>query len=580
MNKNYFFVVAMIVASMFCVDASAQGFLKKLGKKAEKTVTRTVQKKVNNVVNGVVDEVLDNGSTSDKRSDGEKNADRKRSTVGKRTSTSTRRGNSGLRNQRSTSVANADNFRAGTKMITVKLSEGIGYPDIPGYGTNNKPSKEAPTSNANQRKMEEWLYSIAPAQEYTNERLKEELKILEKRLWTDDCYVHKGNIEKELSDRISNINYAIGGMLKMAKEGDKSLDYDDYWTDEKAVNVMVKGLSADSYKRAMRSSLAVLLPSLDPEVRDFLTTHDVNTYTVDVEVFKGGSGDPNEVKVGDVWYVVYPGKGTAACRRYASNAVGASVVIPNSIEYGGRRFAVTEVIDNAFLHTKVTKVQLPSGLKKLGPSVFAYTDISSLELPNSLTELGFNTFAFCSKLKTIVIPNSVKTIPYAIFYDCTALTSVVLPQSVTKMGANMFDGCTALTSVSLPQNINTLPTGTFMRCKSLAKVDIPASVTKIGDHCFEGCTSLKTLPMGENVKEIDWYAFKGCTGLTSVVVPSSVDLGMGVFSGCTNLRSATISERYKTDGEYFQMLNSIFEKCPVMTPRGNNGTGKLKFHNQ
>lgn len=64
----------------------------------------------------------------------------------------------------------------------------------------------------------------------------------------------------------------------------------------------------------------------------------------------------------------------------------------------------------------------------------------------------------------------VKSIPIALFSDCTDLTSVTIPSSVTRFWES-----------------------SFQHCSSLSAITFPASVTRIGENTFSGCSSLSSI---------------------------------------------------------------------------------------
>jgi len=98
------------------------------------------------------------------------------------------------------------------------------------------------------------------------------------------------------------------------------------------------------------------------------------------------------------------------------------------------------------------------------------------------------------------IPNTVTSIGYKAFYDCTGLTSVTLPKSLTSIGAYVFSGCTNLTSVALPEGVTSIGRYAFSGCKRLASVTVPGSVESIGDFAFYRCVGLRQFTVDQNNK--------------------------------------------------------------------------------
>ena len=114
---------------------------------------------------------------------------------------------------------------------------------------------------------------------------------------------------------------------------------------------------------------------------------------------------------------------------------------------------------------------------KIGGEAFCWCEsLTSVTIPDSVTEIGDYAFSNCSSLQEFkgkfasedgrcliidcvlysfapaglteyTIPDSVTTIEYATFDDCSSLTSVTIPDSVTTIGTQAFRGCSSLTSV-------------------------------------------------------------------------------------------------------------------------------------
>ncbi|MBP1547177.1 MAG: leucine-rich repeat domain-containing protein, partial [Oscillospiraceae bacterium] len=111
----------------------------------------------------------------------------------------------------------------------------------------------------------------------------------------------------------------------------------------------------------------------------------------------------------------------------------------------------------------------------------------------------------------VVIPDSVTSIRYRAFSDCSSLTSVTIPDTVTSIGGWAFEDCSSLTSVTIPDSVTSIGDRAFSGCSSLTSVTIPDSVTSIGESAFKNCYSLKSVTIPDSVTSIGWNAFSGLT---------------------------------------------------------------------
>ncbi len=158
-----------------------------------------------------------------------------------------------------------------------------------------------------------------------------------------------------------------------------------------------------------------------------------------------------------------------------------------------------------------------------------YGDNKTYYIPSSLKEVkvtggNMNSDAFynCSSLTSIIIPDSVTTIPRSAFFNCSSLTSFTIPNSVTLIGANAFNGCSSLTSIFIPDSVTRIYSAAFKRCSSLTSITIPDSVTTIEDYAFYECSSLTSITIPDGVKAIEIFTFAHCSSLASIIIPDSV----------------------------------------------------------
>lgn len=182
--------------------------------------------------------------------------------------------------------------------------------------------------------------------------------------------------------------------------------------------------------------------------------------------------------------------------------------------------SVTRIEQNAFIHSQVVKVVLPSGLKKIEASTFdGCKALKMIVLPQSLTTICRGAFAGCTALQTLALPASVRTIEEHAFKDCTDLRSVTFADGIGSltMGEGVFRGCTWLRSVDFGNSakVTKLPEKLFSQCTSLTKISLPQGIKTIGrDAFFQTCLAEIELP--GTITSIAEMAFCDCTHLTTV----------------------------------------------------------------
>ena len=264
---------------------------------------------------------------------------------------------------------------------------------------------------------------------------------------------------------------------------------------------------------------------------------------------------------------------------YPAGKTDSEYVIPNSVTRIGRY---------AFSGCKsLTSITIPDSVTSIGDYAFeGCTSLTSITIPNSVTSIGNSAFSGCESLTNIIIPDSVTSIGSGAFENCTSLKSIevsennknyasidgvlfnkdkselvtypagktdseyVIPNSVTSIGYSAFENCTSLTSVTIPGSVTSIDYSAFENCTSLTSVTIPNDVTSIGYGVFQGCTSLTSVTIPNSVTSIDSSAFSSCTSLIGITIPNSVtSIGYGVFQDCTSLSSVTIPNSVTSIGD-------------------------------
>lgn len=246
-----------------------------------------------------------------------------------------------------------------------------------------------------------------------------------------------------------------------------------------------------------------------------------------------------KVQIDGVWYELIA---KVACAEVTfaddeSKYIG-EVIIPESVEYNGICYKVTNIGEKAFASCyDLTKISIPNTVTDIESQAFyACSGITEIILPNSVTQIGALAFAYCNSLIGVEMPSSVTSISGAMFSDCTKLVSVTIPDQVTEIKYNAFAGCENLVEINIPNAVKCIEHGAFSGCMNLKNITLPNSINSIDNGTFSGCSSLTQIVIPSSVTIIHDYAFQKCSNLTEVTIGKSVKaIGNKSFAGCSNL---------------------------------------------
>ncbi len=139
-------------------------------------------------------------------------------------------------------------------------------------------------------------------------------------------------------------------------------------------------------------------------------------------------------------------------------------------------------------------------------------------------------------LTSVELCEGIEVIEDCAFMACTKLSTIILPESLTSIGNDAFAD-SGITELNVPENVQKIGNNAFYECTSLQSITIKGN-TQIGEYAFSKCTALKSVDLGSKIENLGAKAFYNCTALEKIYIPSSLKLiETNAFYGCTTLGS-------------------------------------------
>lgn len=221
---------------------------------------------------------------------------------------------------------------------------------------------------------------------------------------------------------------------------------------------------------------------------------------------------------------------------------------------------VKSIGSNAFSYcVNLKNIELSEGLQSIGHSAFGGSGIESIVIPNSVNNLEYAIFRFCQSLESAVLPDHLEKIENELFLSCSSLKNIKLPENLKIIGESEFTKCSSLENLTLPKNLKIIDTNSFKGCKNLKNITLPESVIDLGAYAFAE-SGVEEIKIPENIKSLKDHLFDSCENLKEVKLPNKLfSIENFVFNNCQNLKTINLPESLN------KINDSAFNACSSLT---------------
>lgn len=226
----------------------------------------------------------------------------------------------------------------------------------------------------------------------------------------------------------------------------------------------------------------------------------------------------------------------------------------------------------------IKSINIPNSVKTIGKGAFQECkELERVTMGDSVVTIGDNAFELCSSLTSIKIPNSVITIGNSAFSNCKALGEVELGNSVTTIGSSAFASCSALSSIEIPNSVTTIGSSAFAYCSALSSIEIPGSLSYYSgeENRFFYCKNLSRVKLNEGIIYLGYSDFNGCTNLTEIEFPNTLLYIMPYAFANTGLKSVKLPDSLL--GLNYGAFYNCKDLSSVTIGKNLNGIGSIEM---
>jgi hypothetical protein len=186
---------------------------------------------------------------------------------------------------------------------------------------------------------------------------------------------------------------------------------------------------------------------------------------------------------------------------------------------------------------------------------YAFQNCTSLKIDhfNDSYSLGNGIFFACTNITYFDLKNNnYKYIPEDMF-KLSGILKIDLPPAISRLGKSCFEG-SAIKSLNPPESLAYIDSKCFCQSKIEAVNLANTKLSIISGFAFSGCSQLRAISLPDRTLTINICAFSNCGNLTRFLIKSRCICEIGIFSGCSSLKTVMLGYN-----SYF--YSSAFENC-------------------
>ena len=287
------------------------------------------------------------------------------------------------------------------------------------------------------------------------------------------------------------------------------------------------------------------------------------------------------------------------------------IVIPDTVYYLGKAYAVTSVEAKAFDCNNIfiwylDHVTLPHTLQSIGEAAFRKQWNMDVDFPAENNIGRVDADAFTGTAWFQAQPDGLIYIGHVAYQwkgDMAPQTTVALRESTTSVTAGLFNGQDNLKGIVVPKSLTTNQSWTSVvtECRSLSKIaveaenptidsrdncnaiietatdklllgcngtKIPGSVKVIGVDAFQNMSGVPTLRFPDSVTELQYGAISNTRGLNTLIFGKGLAKLAQNAINCYSLKSIYLSSRRPPTA----VTNSLYvdyDNCVLYVPEGS-----------